>query len=590
LTLLARMRTAFAVLTIASLVACGGGGGSSTPPVSTATATPTTSPTSSPGSVAGAFECPTSETDVYDGASSSRSASAPQETRRLFKIGKLAPLSSVIAVSYRPAAISNPSTIEAHAAQFGALKIADTQYSRIGLATRLISVKSQSVTSALSAMRQVPGVVVATQVQRRTPTTVNASYYGTDPYFVAVPNQTQATAGQWDMGKVSLGYAFDYSQSSNGSGITNANAIGSTGVKLAIIDTGMDLTHPQLAKATVARTRCFITNEAGTAQSTSDFVVDEWGHGTDVTGIADSSPNNDYAFVGDAGNVSLMLYRVFPDPDDNCTNENSNDDQCGAADTDIASAIDDAVASGANVISMSLGGGSCTNGTDDDPVEGNAVEAAISAGVIVVAAAGNGAPQTTGVSAPGCDAGVIAVGATGLADGTLNGAGNSNGTATDPIEYVASYSQYGSTNTTNSTSSWGLVAPGADPNSTTDLSATAAIDYYHWIENIWTSTPYVGSTGDESFTGQCDTDGFGEAGNCRTLIAGTSMATPHVAGAAALILSVSGSTYASPTAMFQLLCETADNISDPHQGCGRLNVYRAMAKALNDPVQPTPEP
>jgi len=67
------------------------------------------------------------------------------------------------------------------------------------------------------------------------------------------------------------------------------------------------------------------------------------------------------------------------------------------------------------------------------------------------------------------------------------------------------------------------------------------------------------------------------------------MATPHVAGAAALILAVSGSTYANPTAMKALLCETADDLgptAGAHEGCGRLNVYRAMAYALNDPVKP----
>jgi len=69
------------------------------------------------------------------------------------------------------------------------------------------------------------------------------------------------------------------------------------------------------------------------------------------------------------------------------------------------------------------------------------------------------------------------------------------------------------------------------------------------------------------------------------------MATPHVAGAAALILSATGgssSTYQSATAMKALLCATADNLTNSTsiQGCGRLNVYRAMAHALNDPSPP----
>jgi hypothetical protein len=42
--------------------------------------------------------------------------------------------------------------------------------------------------------------------------------------------------------------------------------------------------------------------------------------------------------------------------------------------------------------------------------------------------------------------------------------------------------------------------------------------------------------------------------------------------------------------MKQLLCQTADNISDSHQGCGRLNVYNAMAVAMHDSSPPTPIP
>lgn len=63
------------------------------------------------------------------------------------------------------------------------------------------------------------------------------------------------------------------------------------------------------------------------------------------------------------------------------------------------------------------------------------------------------------------------------------------------------------------------------------------------------------------------------------------MATPHVAGAVALILAVN-SSYQTPAAMKQLLCQTADDLHDTHQGCGRLNVYRAMATALGDTSPP----
>src|SRR5581483_7652389 len=105
------------------------------------------------------------------------------------------------------------------------------------------------------------------------------------------------------------------------------------------------------------------------------------------------------------------------------------------------------------------------------------------------------------------------------------------------------------------------------------------------------STPFMANSSDTTFEGNCSPDyaSSSSTDDCRTLIAGTSMATPTVAGAAALILSAtggSGSPYQSPSAMRSLLCSTADDISDPNEGCGRLNVYRAMAKALGDPHLP----
>jgi subtilisin family serine protease len=52
------------------------------------------------------------------------------------------------------------------------------------------------------------------------------------------------------------------------------------------------------------------------------------------------------------------------------------------------------------------------------------------------------------------------------------------------------------------------------------------------------------------------------------------MASPHVAGAAALLLSVTPSL--KPCQVFNMIKTTADPIGDPHQGAGRLNVLNAL--------------
>ena len=581
---------------IAPLAACGGGGGGgSSVPATSSTGGTTASATPGP------YTCPSSDTEL---ATTSGGSSGTEATKRMYGKATSAASLPLLAVSYKLSSISSPATaIDARVASLGATKFGEYDYPKIGVATRLLHVATASMAQAESTLRSVPGVVAVSASHRMSALTVSAQYLGNDPYFVGYTGttpplyQTPSTGGQWDMHIVGLGDAFDYSQNSNGSGIVNAGALGSTDVKLAIIDTGEDVTQPELAKANIVRTECFITNEAGTAQSTGTYVTDGDGHGTDVTGIAVANPLNDYGFVGDGGNVSLMLYRVFPTPDDNCAPGDAagdTDPQCGAADTDIASAIDDAVAKGANVISMSIGGtsssssntGCPTAGMDFDTIEGDAVASAIASGVIVVAAAGNAGGE--GIDAPACDNGVIAAGATGYYDGAPNGSGyaGTNSGVNGDTEYVTSYSQYGSPNTPNSTSSWGIVAPGGDP-SNADVNSATTTDYLHWIENIWTSTPFMASSTDTTFEGNCAASTeYGEKGNCRTLIAGTSMATPHVAGAAALILSVN-SSYASASAMRQLLCSTADNIGDAKQGCGRLNVYRAMAQALGDSNPPT---
>ncbi len=601
---------ALGVIVSLSFVACGGGGGGSSTPVVVATATPT--PVSTATATAGrrytnaaAYTCPTSATSF---ASTGGGFGAQEATRRTAArpARALAATATQLAVTYNlSTARSTATAIASRERSVGATFVQSYDFPATNSTIRVVSVSAAQAASAAATLRSQAGVTDVSPVGRRHKTTVTTGFFPNDPYFngftagqnttagqptaspsfhVAPFEENASVPGQWDMHVIGLENAFAYSQNGNGSGLAaNPNALGSSSIKIAIIDTGEDPNHPEIASK-IALQKCFITNPSG-SQSTGNFSTDPDGHGTDVSGIAAASISNSLGFVGAGGNVKIVAYRVFPTPDDSCSTENG-DAQCSVDTRDIAAAINDAVTvQHVNVISMSLGGGVCGTGAGfaangvNDTIEGNAVAAAIAANVIVVAAAGN--DGSSPLEAPACDTGVIAAGASALADGQPNGK-NSAGSAGNPIEYVASYSDWGSPAASpKSASAWGIVAPGGDPAGNNDN------DDLHWIEHIWTSTPFLASAGDTNFTGNCGGD-YGTTGgtaDCRTLIAGTSMATPHVAGAAALILSVNAS-YGSPTAMKALLCSTADDISDAHEGCGRLNIYRAMATALNDPVKP----
>ena len=154
------------------------------------------------------------------------------------------------------------------------------------------------------------------------------------------------------------------------------------GVTVAVVDTGTDLGHPDLAGQLVGGFNAL--NPGAPPQ-------DDNGHGTMVSGIVAARTNNNRGVVAMAPNAKVMPVKVL-------------DSTGSGTDSDIATGITWARTHGAKVINLSLGG------SFDDPMLAQAVHNAILANVVVVAAAGNDSAET--VEFPAADPGVLAVSAT----------------------------------------------------------------------------------------------------------------------------------------------------------------------------------
>jgi subtilisin family serine protease len=426
------------------------------------------------------------------------------------------------------------------------MRVGQLHYPGRGLHTRVITVDLSKVNAAMAQLRSMRGVshVARVTYRHRLAITANDPYYvgfdGTSPPYFEAPS----IPGQWDMHAIDLDGAW--------SQFASAPVVGAP---IAVVDTGVDVTHPELQTPSgvpgpkIIRTQCFVTFPATQPQTTGAFVTDMDGHGTNVAGIADGDTNNAFAFAGVAFDAKLLAYRIFPTPPNpvSACEDPNPPAQCDASSADEADAINDAVAHGAKVINLSLGASPpCAT---DDP-EYIAVENAIGHGVVVVAASGN--ESTGALDCPAQDPGVIAAGASALDD--------SNPLAI--TEYVPTYSNWSPTGAQPGGGAY-LVAPGGDPAGSSDS------DDLHWIEHIYSSTAVE--------AGDCGTDFANETGNCRILIAGTSMATPHIAGVASLMLAKNPNL--TPLKVAQGLCDSADDIGDFEEGCGRLNAAAAVTWA-----------
>ena len=285
------------------------------------------------------------------------------------------------------------------------------------------------------------------------------------------------------------------------------------GATIAIVDSGIDLAHPDLADKIVASRDC-IGAHGDPNKCTEGGGADDDGHGTHVAGIAAAIADNGLGVAGVAPAASLMAVRVL-------------EHVCGLGGCTAAGSADDVIAGvmwaadhGADVINLSLGS---TTGPVLGPAFGDAISYAWEKGAIPVVSAGNQFVLGSGFS----DQPAIVV------------------SAVDRDDTKASYSNgVGSAH-------WGIAAPGGEADDET--TCAPGQEPRGILSTYWRS---------------------GEADQYACL-AGTSMAAPHVAGAAALLR---GAGLGQQETVDRLLA-TAKDLGDPGPdamfGAGRLDLAKA---------------
>jgi len=286
---------------------------------------------------------------------------------------------------------------------------------------------------------------------------VEAFYTPNDPYW----------SSQWGPRKIEVDFAWN-------------TTIGSSEVLVAVVDSGIDYTHADLATNYVPLGYDWVNNDTDP--------IDDRGHGTHCAGIIAASLNNSIGIAGLA-QVRIMAEKVL-------TREGWGYDFW------VAQGIIHATDQGAKIISMSLGSPEYSQLVHD------AVKYAYDHGVLLVAAAGNSRDDWKNY--PAAHEEVIAV------------------SATNSSDQIARFSSFGN---------WiGLSAPGVNIFSTI-------------LSNSYASRN------------------------------GTSMACPHVTGAAALAWSVFPD-YTHDQIRF-LLQQTSDDLGDvgfdKYYGWGRINARKAVA-------------
>jgi hypothetical protein len=194
------------------------------------------------------------------------------------------------------------------------------------------------------------------------------------------------------------------------------------GQTIAVLDTGVDGTHPFLA-GKVVEEACYSGNEnCPNGQTTRTgagagvpcmYAPNGCGHGTHVAGIA-AGGDSGMGFFGVARGANIMAVQVFSretgsdcegDGEDPCTKTFTSDQIASLERVYVVRNTHDIAA-----VNMSLGGGEFTEARDDDPRKA-IIDNLFSEGIATVVASGNEG-YTNAVAAPACISSTISVGAT----------------------------------------------------------------------------------------------------------------------------------------------------------------------------------
>ncbi|WP_338465926.1 S8 family peptidase [Novosphingobium sp. ZN18A2] len=150
------------------------------------------------------------------------------------------------------------------------------------------------------------------------------------------------------------------------------------GVKLAIVDTGINTSNTEFAGRISPDSRDVVANRG---------IQDEDDHGNMVALVA-AAARNDSGIMGIAYNATIQVLRADAVGSCATADPNNPDSGCSFNDTDIAAGINAAVTGGARVINLSLGGSTASLNVRQ------AVAQAAAAGVVVIVSAGNEGDST----------------------------------------------------------------------------------------------------------------------------------------------------------------------------------------------------